>query len=134
MNHYGYGKISVNNRRVGTHRLAWEITYGPIPGGLDVLHNCPGGDNPACCNPAHLWLGTQADNQRDMVAKGRHRAPRGERHRNAKLTEAQVLETRRLYAGGGFTMTALASRFGVHQTTVSLILAGRRWAHLKGAG
>lgn len=70
----GYGKMVVGSRLDGSrrfppsHRLAWELTHGPIPQGLHVLHHC---DNPPCCNPAHRFLGTDADNAADKVAKGR---------------------------------------------------------------
>jgi hypothetical protein len=60
-----YGAIST-----GTHRLAWELANGPIPAGLQVLHRC---DNPRCCNPDHLFVGTQQDNMADMALKKRSR-------------------------------------------------------------
>jgi hypothetical protein len=60
-----YGLIST-----GTHRLAWELANGPIPDGMQVLHRC---DEPRCCNPDHLFLGTQSDNMADKVRKGRTR-------------------------------------------------------------
>ena len=68
----GYGHFRVGARSKGSHRVSWELERGPIPEGLHVLHNCPGGDNRACVNPDHLWLGTNADNMADKVAKGRH--------------------------------------------------------------
>ena len=68
---YGYGQIWASGRLVLAHRLVWELTLGPIQPGLCVLHRC---DNPPCCNPAHLFLGTKADNVADMMAKGRHAA------------------------------------------------------------
>lgn len=68
---FGYGVMRVGGtpgRLEGAHRLAWQYTNGPIPDGLCVLHSC---DNPPCCNPAHLRIGTKADNTRDKVERGR---------------------------------------------------------------
>lgn len=69
---FGYGEFRTGCRAYRAHRLAYEVAYGGIPIGLHVLHRC---DNPPCCNPRHLFLGTNADNQADMRAKGRGYAP-----------------------------------------------------------
>jgi hypothetical protein len=88
-NNKGYGCLAVYRSDKGrhwptyAHRLSWTLTNGPIPDELNVLHRC---DTPACVNPDHLFLGTQCDNMRDCVNKGR--MPPSTSH--AKLTEDQV--------------------------------------------
>lgn len=74
LNTYGYGKMGRTREEgpEGAHRIAWRLLKGPIPLGMFVLHRC---DMPACVNPEHLFLGTQADNIRDSVIKGRHSKP-----------------------------------------------------------
>jgi hypothetical protein len=128
----GYGRISIGNgARDGVHRVAYASVHGPIPDGMHVLHNCPGGDNPRCVNPDHLWLGTHAENMRDKVAKGRQ--PRGasgtyatgERVNGAKLRAAEVIEIRNLYPT--WTCRHLAFLFGVSKTQIAHIIEGRYW-------
>ncbi|MGH2368516.1 MAG: HNH endonuclease signature motif containing protein [Chloroflexota bacterium] len=70
----GYGHIGsggTEGRMLRAHRVSWELINGPIPAGLQVLHNCPDGDNPLCVRPEHLWLGTHQDNMADKWRKGR---------------------------------------------------------------
>lgn len=121
----GYGRVRVGTGVIGAHRFMWERANGSIPDGLCVLHRC---DVPACVNPDHLWLGTNADNMADCVAKGRQ--ARGERHGRSKLTEADVRAIRAAVARGEFH-GRIAARFGVGNQLVSRIATGRSWAHVK---
>jgi hypothetical protein len=124
----GYGRVRFRCRHRSTHRLAYELTHGPIPCGMFVLHNCPGGDNPRCVNPAHLWLGTAAQNSADMVAKGRQ--AKGERQAHHRLTEEDVREIRALFAAGNGGPAVLGKRFGVSDTMIINILRGKAWKHV----
>lgn len=132
----GYGVFGVSTlvKSARAHRVAWEFLHGD-PGDLCVLHEC---DNPSCCNPEHLFLGTQADNMRDKMGKGRHRsglkehperAAKGEGHGNAKLTEEQVREIRERYVPRKVTLHQLAKEFGVSFTTVHRALR-EGWRHI----
>ena len=125
--HRGYGRfrIDAQGKMDGAHRAAWFLTYGPVPDGLHVCHHC---DNPRCVRPDHLFLGTHDDNMRDMTVKGR--GHQGVRNVNAKVTEADVRAIRIRYAAGGVTQKALAEKYGVDHTTVSLIVRRKNWRHL----
>lgn len=122
----GYGQIEFGGTSYKAHRFAFMLANGPIPDGLQVLHNCPDGDNPRCCNPAHLWLGTQADNMRDMARKGRAR--RGEAR--SYLTNEMVLEIRARYAAGGVTTEQLGKCFGLSKSSISRIVRREYWKHI----
>jgi hypothetical protein len=124
----GYGSAWFKGALRRAHRVAWEMTHGPIPGRAYVCHRC---DVPACVNPAHLFLGTQTDNMRDMATKGRDRKARGSRVASSKLTEEQVASIRARYASGGVTQTDLSREFGVSQVMVSKIVRRAFWAHVE---
>lgn len=121
----GYGLVNVDGRTRRAHRVAYEKVHGPIPDGMFVCHTC---DNRGCVNPEHLWLGTPADNMRDMAEKGRARGSRGERHHAAKLTSALVAEIRQRAAVGELQKD-LAAEYGVSRSTVSKVATGRLWGH-----
>lgn len=119
----GYGQFHVKRRGLKAHRVAWEITYGEIPAGLCVCHKC---DNRKCVNPAHLFLGTNAENMADRNAKGRQAGPVGEANRGAKIKSADVYCIR-LAVG---KQSEIARRFGLSEAQVSRIRSGKNWAHL----
>lgn len=124
IHHRGYGVIGDNkNRQYLAHRLAYEHANGPIPDGMMVCHTC---DNKPCCNPRHLFLGTNADNQADKARK--LRGPRGTRHRSAKLTDADVISIRSLYPG--MSQMAIAKQYGMNQTVISDIVRRKTWRHV----
>lgn len=127
-NHNGYGIMLVTgsgDKKILTHRVAWEIANGPIPAGMYVLHRC---DNPPCVNIEHLFLGTLADNNRDKYEKGR--CPRGERCGKSNLTDDDIREIRRLYETGSLSQQAIAEQFGIVQQSVHKIVAHKRWTHV----
>lgn len=122
----GYGVLVVNGKDTYAHRHAYAIAKGVIPPGIHVCHTC---DNPPCCNPSHLWLGTAADNNHDMIVKGRARRPvlRGQANPASKHTVDQVHAIRAAYAAGGITMKALGAQYGLTESGVHRIVRGSRW-------
>ncbi len=119
---HGYG-LHGHHRKA--HRTAWEKHFGPIPKGKCVLHKC---DVRACVNPAHLFIGTRADNMRDMYSKGREVPLTGERNGRSKLTEAEVVAIR--YQGKRGNYSRLAREYGVSNQLISRICNGGAWKHL----
>jgi hypothetical protein len=128
----GYGCFRVGSRtdnsacKLASHRCAWELTHGPVPDGLFVLHRC---DRPSCCNPRHLWLGTHMDNMADMRSKQRGVGKTaGEINGNARLTVDVIRQMRALHPG--LSYEAIARRFGVWGTTAENIIKRKTWKHV----
>lgn len=121
---FGYGSMSVKRRNVKAHRYSYELHIGPIPPGVYVCHRC---DNPPCVNPAHLFLGTQADNMADAAAKGR--VEYGERHHTARLTASGVVDARRRVAAGEMVKD-VARELGVTHSTLSNAIRRKTWRHV----
>lgn len=118
----GYGVFTTDARKqVRAHRAAWQFAYGALDVGLRVLHKC---DNRQCVCESHLFVGTDLDNVRDMVAK--ERQARGERI-SAVLREEQV---RLIRSANGLSQGELARRFGVNRATIKNVLSGRSWKHV----
>lgn len=129
VNRSGHRQIWRDGRMASVHRVAYEVAHGPVPTGLVVMHRC---DNPPCVNPAHLVLGTVADNNRDRDRKGRHRPLPGSSNGNARLAEWKVAEIKARLACGE-TQAVLAREYGTAQSNVSLIKLGHAWPQVKPA-
>lgn len=115
------------SRSLRAHRVSYELAYGPIPDGLDVLHRC---DNPPCVRPDHLFLGTQLDNMRDMHRKGRQGPPRdivGVKNINAKLAEADVVAI----LLSKEPSPVLAARYGVTKECIGHVRRRVTWKHVQ---
>lgn len=128
----GYGTISYTDgnlkKVLKSHRVAYELTYGPIPEGMEIRHYVC--DNPPCCNPNHLLVGTHLDNLKDMELKGRRGASRGENNPKSVFTEPQVLEIRELYQKKGYTYKKIADIYGVWPNSIKNIITGKSWKHV----
>lgn len=121
---HGYGRVrrAEGGYMAMAQRVAYETWVGPV-GDAHVLHRC---DNPPCINPAHLFLGTNADNIADRVAKGRDGNHKGEAHGGSKLTDEQVIAIR---AETGL-QREIAARYGVSQQLISQVRLGQGWSHV----
>jgi hypothetical protein len=116
-----YGRIydATRKEKVLAHRVSWEIHHGVIPERQLVLHRC---DNTACVNPEHLFLGTHADNSRDMVAKSRVR--------RFVLSDGDVQFIRKARRGDTHSVTELAQIFGVTRATIFNVVSCRTQQHI----
>jgi hypothetical protein len=130
-NQNGYGQIRVRPKIYLAHRASWLIYRGDIPDGMNVLHKC---DTPACVNPEHLFIGTMADNSKDMVEKRRHHShghsnymPKGKKHhhyeRGFKITREQAIKIRL----DSRKQSEIAREYGVDQSLISKIKHNFVW-------
>jgi len=117
-----YGRLGIDRRQHVAHRVAWEIANGPVPAGQIVRHRC---DNPQCIEPAHLELGTQADNMQDMISRRRFDRT-GERNNSARLTWP-VVRALRAASTAGASVKQLAAEYGVCKSQVRNIISGHHW-------
>ena len=121
----GYGKIKISGKHWRVHRAVYFTLNPDADKRLHVLHRC---DNTCCCNPEHIYLGTNCDNVRDKVARGRQSRPIGELHPGAKLTEDRVRDVRAIL-NQGLTQAEIGRQFGISQASVSLIKNRINWKH-----
>ena len=131
-NSTGYGSITISQKVYSAHRIVFALTN---PGSIEmsapkdkkakqfILHKC---DNRLCCNPAHMFLGNYADNNKDAAAKGRSNAPRGAEHKKSKLTQEQAEMIRKIYVSG-MTYVDLGNMFGIHANNVSRIVRNKAY-------
>ncbi|MDO8534234.1 MAG: HNH endonuclease signature motif containing protein [Xanthobacteraceae bacterium] len=119
----GYGEFWFSGKKYRAHRVAFAIEKGGIPHGKGVLHSC---DNPPCCNPDHLYIGTVVENTADMDRRGRRVVLRGEDAGGSKLTESQV----KIIKKSNLSARKLAARFGVKDQCIYKIRQGVNWTHV----
>lgn len=123
----GYGRVQFSGKQQRAHRVIWEHYNGEIPQGMLICHHC---DNPACCNPGHLFMGSHLDNHRDKVRKGRQ--PRGMEIVWTRLKDEDVFDIRAKYAQG-FRIRTIATAYSIGWGTARKIITGRTWNHLPGS-
>lgn len=117
-----YVQIGVKGKMVLSHRFSYKLHKGKIPEGVLVCHSC---DNPACVNPAHLWIGTNRENLQDRNKKGR--VASGEKNGRAKLTFEKVAKIREMYAEGEYTHKKLGEIFRVSQASIFYVVHNKKW-------
>ena len=123
---YGHFKFYIDGKFVQlSHRVAYYLANNELPADLCVCHRC---DNPACCNPQHLFLGTVAENNLDMLAKGR--TTRGEKNAAASITEDCVRTIRAMF-NAGIKRADIAQELGISLYVVKAVVSGKRWGFVE---
>ena len=122
---FGYGCFKFNKKQITAHRFSWMLYKGEIPKGLYILHKC---DIPECCNPKHLFLGTQKDNLIDCSKK--NRTAIGEKNGNSRLKTKKIINIRLEYSKGNITHRKLGKQFNVDKSVISDILNRKTWKHV----
>lgn len=136
-----YGRVKKDGIEYKSHRMSWILTFGNIESGMCVCHRC---DNPSCVNPKHLFLGTMADNIADRDSKGRtakginsgsvrhpEKLPRGEKHKNSKLTESDIKTIRSLYRPHKFGAHRISNLYSMSKPSIFSIIKRETWAHVQ---
>lgn len=125
--HYGHGQFSLKRKNFKAHRISYILTKGSIPNGKCVLHKC---DNPPCCNPSHLYVGTQKDNAQDRKKRGRQNSQKGSKHSQCIFDEKIVLKIRKSFSGKRGEYGSIAKKYGVDRKTIFNLITKRSWNHI----
>ena len=126
-NSSGYGQINEGYTNMSAHRASWEVHVGPIPAEMLVLHKC---DYRTCCNPAHLFLGSQLDNMRNRGVKGHKASTRGRNNGNTKLVKADVHDIRRRVKADE-PRISIAKAHNISRQGIYNIKIGANWGWLR---
>jgi len=120
-----YGQFRMEGKTIRSARVAFYLRNGEWPD--NACHTC---DNPICCNPSHIFSGTRQENMSDMIAKGRHKADRGENHGGSVLTDDFVIKIRSEYKNENISMSKLAQKYGCSFSTIQRVVSRKNWTHL----
>lgn len=123
-NEQGYGKLGIDYKVYSAHRVSYELHYKKIPNNVFVCHKC---DNPSCCNPKHLFLGTHKQNMFDRNSKNRQL--KGIQMPLAKLSEEDVIEIKNLLLSG-MKQKDIAQKYNIHSSIISEIKNNKTWKHI----
>lgn len=121
---HSYGMFRYNGRMHNAHRIAWMLYKGKYPKGKCILHKC---DNPPCVREDHLFKGTQTDNVKDAVSKGRNKGPKSENSRSVKITKEIADKIRSRYIPKVITMKQLGQEYGISDSAVEFIIKRHTW-------
>lgn len=127
-----YGRLRMGGKLQLAHVASYKIHKGAIEAGKKVMHNCPSGDTPRCCNPDHIHTGSHAENMRDMVRKGRNNPPIGARNHMSKLDTEKVLFIRNSIASKNETVSSLSKKYKTTFQCIYQIAIGNSWRHIGG--